>query len=333
MAAPDFSKATIEILSARSALRCNNPDCDILTTGPHSADDKKLSIGEAAHIYGARPSERRYRAAMTDVERATISNGIWLCRNCHGEIDKDPNRFPPNLIFLWKAHHERKVLEQVGTKGDRLRRVAEDEALLPFEHLPAFIRQLIRDKPKLWEYLLTAELLDHYCGPVLRQAKDLERGLILKQITMLPSHSFLPWLSKKPSELLAVPIAIQGLIGDLSQAWGKPGEPGDVSEIDHVCRLFAGLAEHLVRIAEDTKFTFVPAGFEDARDLMTIGALYSLRRFPELPQFLRKLVASEPLQGTFNFDFVVDLPDGWGEQLEDALEKGYQALEQGESPW
>lgn len=333
MAAPDFSKPTIEILSSRSALRCNNPDCDVLTTGPHTSEDKKLSIGEAAHIYGARPSERRYRATMTDTERATISNGIWLCRNCHGEIDKDPVRFPAELLLLWKADHERKILEQVGTKGDKLRQIVDAENLSPFSHLPPFIRQIIKDKPEFWEFILTAELLDHYCNPVIRHGNDLQRGLILKELKSIPSDQFLRWFSKKPNELLAVPIAIEGLIADLQKAWGAPGQPGDEHEIDHVCRLFAGVADHLVKIAEDTKFTFVPDGFEGARDLMTTGALYSLRRFSEFSGFFRDFIAKAPREGTFAYEFVVDLPESWAEDLEAELQQAYQAFEERGGLW
>lgn len=333
MAAPDFSKVTSETLATRAAWRCSNPDCDILTAGPHSAEDKKLTIGEAAHIYGARPSERRYRPDMTDTERATISNGIWLCRNCHGEIDKDPARFSPELLFRWKNAHERKILEQIGTAGDKLRSAVEDALLARFSHLPAFVREIIRDKPDYWEFLLTSELLDHYCAPVLRRGRDLQRGLTLKTMTMLPPEQFMRWLDKKPKELLAVPPAIEGLIEDLPRAWGEPGKPGDEREIDHVCKLFAGVIEHVVDVAEDTKFTTVPQGFEGVRELLTEGALHILKRFPELPNFLKKIVAEAPKEGVFEFTLVIDLPALWSQRMESELEKGLLAFQKRGGEW
>lgn len=224
-------------------------------------------------------------------------------------------------------------MEQVGTKGDKLRQIVEQENLSSFSHLPAFLRQLIKDKPDYWEYLLTAELLDHYCKPIVRQGNDLKRGIILKELKFVPPEQFIRWFSKKPNELIAVPNALIGLLADLQKAWGEPGQPGDEHEIDHVCRLFAGVADHLVKIAEDTKFTLVPEGFEGARDLMTTGALHSLNRFSELSAFLRELVAKAPREGTFEFEFVLDLPESWAEDFELELQKAYEAFEERGGLW
>jgi hypothetical protein len=51
---------------------------------------------------------------MTDEERRSRDNGIWLCANDATEIDKDPARFPVFLLRQWKADAEdeaRKFLE------------------------------------------------------------------------------------------------------------------------------------------------------------------------------------------------------------------------------
>ncbi len=66
MTAPDFSKKTIDILSKRAAFICSNPDCRASTVGPNSDPNKSTLIGEAAHIFGARPKSKRYKLEMTD---------------------------------------------------------------------------------------------------------------------------------------------------------------------------------------------------------------------------------------------------------------------------
>ena len=48
---------------------------------------------------------------MSRAERCSISNGIWLCRNCARIIDTDEERFPPSLLRWWKQEAEATLLE------------------------------------------------------------------------------------------------------------------------------------------------------------------------------------------------------------------------------
>src|SRR5690348_6684942 len=94
-----FSAETIALLGKRAALRCSNPDCGVLTTGPTTDTSGATNIGEAAHIYGRTEDAARYDVRMSAGERADLTNGIWLCRNCHKQIDSDETRFPAALLF------------------------------------------------------------------------------------------------------------------------------------------------------------------------------------------------------------------------------------------
>lgn len=87
-----FRRADINILAKRSANICSNPDCRALTSGPAEEAAKSVSVGEAAHIYGAEPGSARYDEAMGAPSRADITNAIWLCCNCHKLIDSRTNR-------------------------------------------------------------------------------------------------------------------------------------------------------------------------------------------------------------------------------------------------
>lgn len=96
---PDFNKKTIDTLAKRAAYKCSNPDCRVVTVGPNSDTTKSTVIGEAAHIFGARPNSKRYCTRMTDAARAEITNAIWLCRNCHKLIDMDENLYTSEVLF------------------------------------------------------------------------------------------------------------------------------------------------------------------------------------------------------------------------------------------
>ena len=78
----DFSQKTKEDLAKRVGYRCSNPQCRQLTIGANESGDGIISVGEAAHICAASPGGKRYDVNMTSEERASIDNGIWLCRNC-----------------------------------------------------------------------------------------------------------------------------------------------------------------------------------------------------------------------------------------------------------
>lgn len=79
----DFSERIKTVLCERVGGRCSNPKCRRETMGPHKNVNKRLSIGQAAHIYAASPKGARYDPRMTNEERSSINNGIWLCSDCH----------------------------------------------------------------------------------------------------------------------------------------------------------------------------------------------------------------------------------------------------------
>ena len=102
---PDFKKATKQTLANRAGQVCSNPECRKPTSGPHSDESKAINLGEAAHIRAARPGQARYDASMTDKERAAISNGIWLCKECARRIDVDEAKYSVATLAEWKNIH------------------------------------------------------------------------------------------------------------------------------------------------------------------------------------------------------------------------------------
>ncbi|MDD4996975.1 MAG: hypothetical protein PHI99_02420 [Syntrophales bacterium] len=108
---PDFSGATKQALAKRAAQVCSNPACRRPTSGPHSDESKAVNLGEAAHIRAARAGQARHDTNMTDEERAAISNGIWLCKECARKIDVDEAKYPVALLAQWKVLHEKWIYD------------------------------------------------------------------------------------------------------------------------------------------------------------------------------------------------------------------------------
>ncbi|KQX98730.1 hypothetical protein ASE23_24110 [Rhizobium sp. Root73] len=217
-------------------------------------------------------------------------------------------------------------MNEIGKPGELIRRLATDRELRFLGDIPLYAEQLVREKPAHWEYLLTAELLDFYIKPVMRSARDLQLGLITKPKIPVIIQDVPNWLSRKIAELAQVPSVMVALIEELKVAWGAPGEAGDPATIKHVCQLFGKAAEHMVAIADEVRFTALPDYFDGLAAGLVEGALFPLRRLPEMAVFIRSIFAQQDVSGEHYFSLVFELPEGWSERLDVEMQEAFQKL-------
>ena len=112
----DFSEQTKQTLAKRVGMRCSNPKCGKLTSGPRKDPQKTVSIGVASHITAASPKGPRRDDRMAKTERRSISNGIWLCQNCGKLVDNDKERYSAERLRRWKAEAERRASAEIEGK-------------------------------------------------------------------------------------------------------------------------------------------------------------------------------------------------------------------------
>ena len=110
----NFSGSTIKLLHDKVNGLCSKPDCRILTRGPNSKVGKITSIGQAAHITAAAKGGPRYNASLSQAERKSYENGIWLCNNHARLIDSDKEKYPIELLKSWKLESEKHVEGSIG---------------------------------------------------------------------------------------------------------------------------------------------------------------------------------------------------------------------------
>ncbi len=113
----DFPEPLIRILRTRVGHLCSNPNCRASTTGPHSDTNKAIILGVAAHIKANAPGGARYDPRLTADERRSALNAIWLCEPCSTLIDRDPERFPVELLLTWKVQAERDASDRLAKPG------------------------------------------------------------------------------------------------------------------------------------------------------------------------------------------------------------------------
>lgn len=329
MGNPDFTRATIDTLARRARFQCSNPDCGAHTVGPNSDPAKATTIGEAAHIMGAQPGSMRYDPAMSDVTRSAITNGIWLCRNCHVQIDRDVQRHPADLLFAWRRDHEDRVARELGTRGERVRYETEMAPLDFLSRYPPIVQRIAIDKPIGWEWRFTAELMRSLNNPQFKRLKNLQAGHYFIPQPRIPSDQFLNWLQERTHVMSNLVGPLVGLIDRLTASWGPPGEPGDVEEIHDVCILIRDALAAIIDFEESMHFTRVPEEGEPLRLLLmnTIGP--RANNLAEIPKKLDEMIAiiGTDHGGTaekptiIEWIFTFNLPDDYGEQFDKALDR------------
>lgn len=326
MGAERFSRAVVDTLAKRAGNTCSNPECSALTVGPAGEQDRAVIVGEAAHIYGARPRSARYDSEMRDAERSDSTNGIWLCRNCHKIVDADRSQYPPALLHEWRRDHERSILERLGKAGV-LRQKVIDRRLESFENVGYLAQQIIIDKPDFWEYKLTAELLRGSLNPIRKRWEALEKRYYALPTRMLSRTEAMPWMSAMMCDGGGQTTALDGLLnGELQASWGPDGEPGDEHEIHRVCRLIAEACQRLLDWEEKVRFVAFEEPLEDIPGVIQGACGPSLAKVCEIPSWLSSIFKSDPPDGTYEMQLVFELPDGWEERIEEALKQAQRRL-------
>jgi hypothetical protein len=96
------------ILAFRSGGVCAFPKC-----GRHLTYEAKVGadtyVGEAAHIAGEKPGAARYVATMTNDQRDSVNNLIYLCTDHHTIIDKVEADWSIASLQNLKTKHENQV--------------------------------------------------------------------------------------------------------------------------------------------------------------------------------------------------------------------------------
>jgi hypothetical protein len=130
----DFPEKVKRALAERVGYRCSYPGCRALTTGPHSEPDKRVSVGVAAHITAASSRGARYCPDLTAKERASASNGIWMCSTHGTMVDRDEERYTVSKLRKWKEDAEAEADQALGKTvwPEDARERAEPEVTLIF---------------------------------------------------------------------------------------------------------------------------------------------------------------------------------------------------------
>lgn len=108
----DFTRKTVELLAKRAGGRCSI--CQCTTWGPNDSPYSATNIGKAAHIAAASVGGPRYDERMDPEERSSVSNGIWLCSNCHDKVDRNVHSYTTEYLNRLKREAEGSAKKNLG---------------------------------------------------------------------------------------------------------------------------------------------------------------------------------------------------------------------------
>jgi len=115
-----ISSKQMKLLLQRSGDRCAFSNCSKLLSADASDLDDAVILGEMAHIAGEKPGAKgknnasaRYNPDMTDEQRNSYGNLIYLCREHHRLIDEQENTFPVAVLLAMKVEHEQWVCQSL----------------------------------------------------------------------------------------------------------------------------------------------------------------------------------------------------------------------------
>ncbi|VHO03471.1 hypothetical protein [Candidatus Rhabdochlamydia sp. T3358] len=136
----EFSQKTINALAKRAAYTCSN--CQISTLcAAESSDSEHAHTGQAAHIIAAARNGPRASESATTDEKASISNGIYLCQICAKLIDANGGKdYSPEKLKKMKQDHEKSTREKI--------------VPLPGENLKIQSSVNVLDNSESWENLI-----------------------------------------------------------------------------------------------------------------------------------------------------------------------------------
>jgi hypothetical protein len=315
-----FRVKTVALIGKRAGYVCSNPDCLAMTTGAAKNPQSSVSVGEAAHIYGANPQSARHRPEMSSAERSDVTNGIWLCGVCHKLVDDDEDRFPAGLLFEWKRAHDNLIATNVGKAGALIRERYVQRKLEELGRLTYLAEQIILEKPDAWEFKLTAELLRSGCEPVLQRWEAFKAGLYILPTEMVHTNTdAIRWVKVRLAEAQQLAKAFSALVNDeFNKAWGPVGQAGSETQIVHVCDLFAEFCRSALQWEERGRFTSLPEPFGEVHAVLNeAGGM--LDEAAKVPRYMIDNFAGHIRPGAYDLKLKLDLPAGFDGRFTGAI--------------
>ena len=128
-------------LWGRAAARCQFSDCNKILY-KHGLTQESVNLAEKAHVYAFSEGGPRGRGDFENDQAGIneVANLMLVCHDCHLAIDRDPERYPADLLRQWKADHEKRIRIATGIPPGKRSHVLLYGARIGDESSPVQVR-------------------------------------------------------------------------------------------------------------------------------------------------------------------------------------------------
>ncbi len=158
-------------------------------------------------------------------------------------------------------------------------------------------QKLVRERPKFWEYRLTAELLETKLAEVRRQMDRLSNGFVHISVKPINGRTFFSWLGAKIRDLTSMMQAFEKQMPLIQDSWGPPGVPADPRQIRQSVNDVIQLCYELLEWERDLRATLPPEPARRVTQTMRGWTEFILKEIERLPGELLKPLDEPPRPG------------------------------------
>ena len=128
--------------------------------------------------------------------------------------------------------------------------------------------QIALERPRRWEYLLTAELLRSKVAQSRTKFDNWQRGMIHAAPIAVSGKELTEWIGVALEDVKSQLEQLTPVIkGELPSSWGPPGEPGDPVRIKNVVDKIISFPDNLVRLLIELQFRIPPEPFRKSKEI------------------------------------------------------------------
>ena len=180
-------------------------------------------------------------------------------------------------------------------------------------------KELVRDKPRYWEYLLTEELLRSKLSVVDDKFNDLKKGQIFQPVRSVKPRELLDLIQLKMTDLINLVDMLPSILAEFGEAWGPTGVPGDAKLIHRTVQKIVDLSRELVNWEVDLLSIEPIPELKPLMETMKGWTEVVYREIKTIPEELAKpFLGSETPSGLYNIHLKIEAPpaDAFYRELE-----------------
>ena len=234
-------------------------------------------------------------------------------------LKKDYGKLKKGVVYIRRGSSTSEAEPDEIAKMQRHDEGIEENPLLQeFKNESKKARRIVLERPELWEYRLTEELLRSKLDPIKKDFEALNDGLIYRKSKKVSGKEFMDWVETSMLDLSNLCSMIAQIMNkELVFSWGKPGEEGDSLAIKRAVDRMIDCCEELFKWEENRISIRPPRAFQKLAKIMNNWTSVIFVQVSNLQQELSELLSKPDLKGTYNITLTFEAP----ENIDDACKE------------